>query len=228
MILYNGHMRTLLEELCSTRNRLGCIIGYLCTNRIKFTLQPYHCGCNVIIGDPDNADFCFCAHYDVVTNSVGANDNTASVVVCLEHAIEGHQNSAVVLFDQEEQLCNGRIEDMGSYVFGMDLKGSPHILVLDVCGIGDTIIGHGDYLPSDVLNHYTPPSDDYALSLNNHKASLISVLPEDQLDSHMIWRELHTVYDTPDKIQDSTMLMMVDWIYTLILSSKEIHEDQKT
>lgn len=80
----------------------------------------------------------FCAHYDAVPGSFGANDNAAAVCILIELAktlkTEGLP-ARFAFFDGEEA------QNMGSrlYVSSLDRSSLTGVINLDVCGYGDTI-----------------------------------------------------------------------------------------
>ena len=93
----------------------------------------------VKIGVPEQPCVLFCAHYDAVHGSVGANDNAAAVCMLAElaHALSARGITAeFAFFDGEE---NGRA---GSrlYVREMDKQSVTAVVNVDLCGYGDTIV----------------------------------------------------------------------------------------
>lgn len=89
------------------------------------------------------------AHYDRVEGTPGANDNSSSVFILLKH-IEylmqtDYSHNTMILFTDREELTGGRtIYDQGSCHLGSywkkNLGENYFFTVLDMCGIGDTLI----------------------------------------------------------------------------------------
>lgn len=174
------------------------------------------------------------AHYDVVSDVQGANDNGAAVAQLLTLAgrlkAEQYQGPlTIVFFDQEEQLANGWVEQMGSYALGEYLAFEGHhpdiFLVFDVTGIGDTLVvsdvpGLGPHQPilglqameiwlkhslgTFVPRMGTPPSDNYGLRRHGVQSLLLTVLPAN-LRTAGIWDRIHSSADSVESIQPSTM-----------------------
>ena len=80
----------------------------------------------------------FCAHYDAVPGSFGANDNAAAVCILIQLAqtLKKEQLPARFAFFDGEEAGN-----MGSkfYVSCLDRSSLTGVINLDVCGYGDTI-----------------------------------------------------------------------------------------
>ena len=122
----------------------------------------------------------FCAHYDAVPGSSGANDNAAAVCILLTLActLEKEGISArFAFFDGEEQGNSGS----KLYVSKMDRDSIAGVINLDVCGYGDTLVicgkGHEKkpvFQPfccreilkkyNGMLLKYLPKSDDASFS----------------------------------------------------------------
>ncbi|WP_024346027.1 M28 family peptidase [Lacrimispora indolis] len=80
----------------------------------------------------------FCAHYDAVSGSYGANDNAAAlcILIALAKALRTEGFPArFVFFDGEESGNTGSC----FYVSQMDRQAITGVINLDVCGYGDTI-----------------------------------------------------------------------------------------
>ncbi len=92
------------------------------------------------------------AHYDRVENSPGANDNSAAVFQLLSFWEEMKQekllhHTQILFTDKEELTGDMKATDQGSWMLARHLNrlGINNILflVLDMCGIGDTLVwGH--------------------------------------------------------------------------------------
>ena len=98
---------------------------------------------NFLLGSEEPAHL-FCAHYDSVPGSFGANDNAAAVCILIDLAKELKRRqipAKFAFFDGEEQ------DNAGSrrYCSLLDRKSLTAVINLDVCGYGDTIAicGHG-------------------------------------------------------------------------------------
>ena len=91
----------------------------------------------------DAPSLLFCAHYDAVPGSFGANDNAAALCILIDLAKDlkekGHP-ARFAFFDGEETGCSG------SRLYVSCLDSQDHrrqdltgVVNLDVCGFGDTI-----------------------------------------------------------------------------------------
>jgi len=89
------------------------------------------------------------AHYDRVSGSPGANDNSAAVFQMLKTAICLSQlkntGAWIIIFTDKEELKSGEgIQDQGSYSLAKKLKSwglsAASIFNFDACGTGDTFI----------------------------------------------------------------------------------------
>ncbi|OQY34712.1 MAG: hypothetical protein B6241_04005 [Spirochaetaceae bacterium 4572_59] len=89
------------------------------------------------------------AHYDRVEGTPGANDNSSSVFILLKHLEylqqTDYSHNTMILFTDKEELCGERsIYNQGSYHLGSYWKENLGVnyffTVLDMCGIGDTLI----------------------------------------------------------------------------------------
>lgn len=80
----------------------------------------------------------FCAHYDAVPGSFGANDNAASLCILIDLAKELKQRgipARFAFFDGEETGNSGS----RLYVSRADKQSISGVVNLDVCGFGDTL-----------------------------------------------------------------------------------------
>ena len=88
------------------------------------------------------------AHYDRVSGSPGANDNSAAVFQLIEAALrlqESGFSQWLIIFTDKEELAHGEtIENQGAYTLAMTLKnggiGESQYYIFDACGVGDTLI----------------------------------------------------------------------------------------
>lgn len=114
-----GLSYTLQEEEASFKNPRG-VANYL--------LTPWQ----------ETPCLLFCAHYDAVPGSFGANDNAASlcILIALAKELKSRNLPARFAFFDGEENCNA-----GSrlYAAQMDKSAVTGIINLDVCGFGDTI-----------------------------------------------------------------------------------------
>ncbi len=89
------------------------------------------------------------AHYDRVDGTPGANDNSAAVFMLLQHietlkSADYPHNTLILFTDQEELSGKSTMYDQGAYHLGkfwLENMGKNYFFaVLDMCGIGDTLI----------------------------------------------------------------------------------------
>ena len=88
------------------------------------------------------------AHYDRVSGSPGANDNSAAVFQLLGAALQLGKQGAdfwIVIFTDKEELQTGEgIQNQGSFSLAKKLRGmgltNARIFNFDACGTGDTFI----------------------------------------------------------------------------------------
>lgn len=157
ILLEEGLNFTLQEEDASMGNPRG-IRNYL--------VSPWNSG----------PSFLFCAHYDAVPGSSGANDNAAALCILIDLAKKLKEEdfpARFAFFDGEETGNAGS----RLYAASMDRSCLTGIINLDVCGYGDTlaICGKGHekktvmqpFCRKELLEKYhgqvlkyLPPSDD--------------------------------------------------------------------
>lgn len=95
---------------------------------VNYLLNPWN----------EKASLLFCAHYDSVPGSFGANDNAAALCILIDLAKKlSSENfpARFAFFDGEESGNAGS----RFYVSQMDRKAITGVVNLDVCGYGDTI-----------------------------------------------------------------------------------------
>ncbi len=103
---------------------------------------------NIIVdfsSDPEARRLLFSAHYDVVKDSPGANDNASGVAVLLGLCAHLRHVSApvrVIFFDREEAWLRTPILGLGSlgslyYVWKANLRNIAAVYNLELCGLGD-------------------------------------------------------------------------------------------
>ncbi|MCL2214647.1 MAG: M28 family metallopeptidase [Treponema sp.] len=92
--------------------------------------------------------YLLCAHYDRVSGSPGANDNSIAVFHLLKAAtllIQNNINNWIIVFTDKEELYLGeKLEDQGSFTLAKKIKswglGKARIYNFDSCGSGDVFI----------------------------------------------------------------------------------------
>ncbi|MEG0897600.1 MAG: M28 family peptidase [Ruthenibacterium sp.] len=147
----------------------------------------------VKIGDAAQPCLLFCAHYDALPGSLGANDNAAAVCILLALArtlSARGQTAEFAFFDAEE---SGR---GGSKLYVRELaKGSvTGVINLDLCGYGDTLVildkGHAKkkalrpFCGKDILQKHTaqlvkylPESDDASFRGTQLPSMSLAIVP---------------------------------------------------
>lgn len=135
----------------------------------------------------------FCAHYDAVPGSFGANDNAASLCILIELAKalrEKEIPARFAFFDGEES------GNTGSRLFAssQEMDTITGVINLDVCGYGDTIAvydrGNAKKEPirsfcskkildshNGLLVKYLPPSDESSFTGKRIPAISIAIIP---------------------------------------------------
>jgi hypothetical protein len=99
-------------------------------------------------GLPSEGELVLVAHYDRQPGTPGANDNSASVFHLLNYLARssGRASHRVVFTDGEEVFGDRQVSLQGARLLGDFWKSVhriPRVLVLDMCGIGDTfVLGH--------------------------------------------------------------------------------------
>lgn len=175
----NRHLETLaLKDPDKRRQALADVLKGEC---LAFSLQEDEPnfknprGTVNYILDPwkDSPGLLFCAHYDAVPGSFGANDNAAALCILIDLARELKEQGIpahFVFFDGEETGCSGS----KLYVSSLDKKNITGVVNLDVCGFGDTIAlcGKGNESKPALL-----PFCDKAL-LQKYNGQVLPYLPE--------------------------------------------------
>ena len=253
----------MLEQLCnhpSREFREKVIRQLLDANNLSYELQVGQqkdsLPRNLIVTFNDNPThrWIFGAHYDIDPKTLqGANDNSAAVIQLLQLAIdletEGYDGNLTICFWDLEELTDGGVSQ-GAYCFAKSLlekaqddRSAEFVLVLDVCGVGDTI-GISRSLFSEQhagrlerllrINHHpyqcfeTPLSDNDGLLRGGLKSVLAVVLPQEEIGEKpypKTWTRLHTTEDDLEHIWLQTMQMMREylrsWLQTLEDSQTE-------
>jgi hypothetical protein len=121
-------LHSLLEEL-----NLPCTVVDIAGN------------CHIFMGSA-KVTVTLVAHYDRVSGSPGANDNSAAVFQLIETAIKlKGTNGWRIIFTDGEELASGEgARDQGSYTLAKALldagRGDGQFFIFDACGTGDTLI----------------------------------------------------------------------------------------
>ena len=158
------------------------------------------------------------AHYDAVPGSPGANDNAAAVVQILAAAKRLHDqveqgvpapDITFCLWDHEEHF-GSRIMGSRTYLEA-HLQALPaKAVVFDVSGIGELYVSGRDHagVAQGLPSRQTPPSDNRILLEAGIPATLICALPPEELNQSFpsTWYTLHTPRDTPDKVEQRTLM----------------------
>jgi len=122
--------------------RLKRLIEVLKEQNILYKIQENTQAKNVVVslGKSDEPKIVIGAHYDIVDNSFGINDNTCSIAMLIS-LIKELQNKAIdkaveiVFFDREETGMHGSrlyIEENFNKI--------DYAIILDIIGVGDTLV----------------------------------------------------------------------------------------
>ena len=152
----NPQFQELLKGFCRTDcDRFSFLTTFLDWKKIPYTILDSG-GRHILISPggrkhslSDHYFKVLTAHYDRVEGTPGANDNSASVFILLKHLDLLHKadfphNSLILLTDREELAGKKNIFEQGSYQLGgfwkKELGENYLFMVLDMCGIGNTLI----------------------------------------------------------------------------------------
>lgn len=134
-------METILQSLRrlaaaeDSSSRRELLLHMLKKRNIPYRIQQEDGITNILAGnlDPYARPVMVCAHYDIVSQSSGANDNLSSVSILLHLLETGSQKILGVFLDGEET------GHTGAHLFYRLQKEIPPgaILVLDTCGFGN-------------------------------------------------------------------------------------------
>ena len=229
----------LLDTLCCGDNefRRDFIAQYLIDKDAEVGVM--RCGTteNIIVSfgstkPPNCPKVIIGAHYDVIPNTPGANDNTAACISLMklaEDLVGQERDLAIVFFDKEEPIH----QEHGSLFYGHMIAqhGHPDLaIVLDVCGVGDTLYASALLLPEDqyeMINSVvpiglkgTPHSDNLHLHNAGIQSVLLSVLPKAELFQGYpkSWGTMHTQADNPASVSAKTIKMVQDAMKEIVLS----------
>lgn len=181
-MMINRHLERLSQK--DPDSRQTALSEILLEEGLNFTLQEEDAsmgnprGIRNYLVSPWNSgpSFLFCAHYDAVPGSSGANDNAAALCILIDLAKKLKEEdfpARFAFFDGEETGNAGS----RLYATSMDRSCLTGIINLDVCGYGDTlaICGKGHekktvmqpFCRKELLEKYhgqvlkyLPPSDD--------------------------------------------------------------------
>lgn len=195
----NRHLETLAQK--DPDERRLALAGVLEKERLSYTLQqeeptPRNARGTVnylLTVGQETPGFLFCAHYDGVPGSFGANDNAAAVCILIELARtlkETGLSARFAFFDGEENGNSGS----RLYVSQLDRSLLTGVINLDVCGYGDTLVVYGKghekkpvmkpfcHKPlldkyNGTLVKYLPPSDDISFSRNKIPVLSMAMVP---------------------------------------------------
>ena len=245
-------MMEMLELLCkhpARESREKVIRHFLDANDLRYELQigQHSDGLprNLIVTFNDNPThrWIFGAHYDIDSKTLqGANDNSAAVIQLLQLAIdlgeEGYAGNLTICFWDLEELTGSGVSQ-GAYCFAKSLLETTQddgcaefVLVLDVCGVGDTIgisrslfneqhAGRFEHLLRIYHHPYqcfeTPLSDNEGLRRGGLKSVLAVVLPQEEIGEKpcpKTWARLHSIEDDIENIWPQTMQMMRGYLRT--------------
>jgi len=166
---------------------------------------------------PRSGEKLLLAHYDRVDGTPGANDNGASVLALVEYAAQRRAQTPRIVFTDGEELSGQFAADQGSFALARGWDRGLLPLVLDMTGIGDTVIlGHlaehlvkqsrGTAPPAEAsakvrraarrflaqcggVEINTPFSDDLGLLLAGVPSMQISVLPRGEAEEYKLRRK---------------------------------------
>lgn len=124
----------------SNHDRFTVIAAWLEETDIRFDVQLYETGKNIIVPEPSGKPcVIISSHFDVVPFSPGANDNGSAIAVCMD-IIERLQNTTfknfevlVCFFDQEEVGLKGSQTFVSTY----GVENVIGVLNLEMVGMGN-------------------------------------------------------------------------------------------
>lgn len=122
---------------------------------------------------PDRPSLLFCAHYDAVPGSPGANDNGAAVCILAALAKTLKEEgipARFAFFDGEENGNSGS----RLYAASMDRRLLSGVINLDVCGYGDSLVIYGKgHEKKPVFRPFCQKS-----LLSRHNGHIVKFLPK--------------------------------------------------
>jgi len=108
---------------------------------VPYEVHPYATGRNILLPSGRPHWVGISAHFDVVKNSPGANDNASSVAVCLDLIRRSqlqplhHLGVGFFFFDEEERHLKGS----AAYVAQLGIQGMAGLINLEMVGQGDRL-----------------------------------------------------------------------------------------
>ena len=140
--ILNNHIKTL---------KLNSVVIPAAGNRHIFIFPPgqkTHACADGIFPFKDMSPYMLAAHYDRVSGSPGANDNSIAVFHLLNTALilaeQGIDQWIIVFTDKEELKAGESYEDQGSYTLAAKFKSwgleKAKIFIFDVCGCGNSFV----------------------------------------------------------------------------------------
>lgn len=193
------HLETLIRK--DPDERRQALADVLSTERFSYSVQSEESSVKSPRGivnyllEPDTEvpSLLFCAHYDAVPGSYGANDNAAAICILIRLAKELKMRNIparFAFFDGEETGHTGS----KLYVSGVNPDMITGVINLDLCGYGDTIAIYGkgnekkaalapfcekNFLKkhNGQLVKYLPPSDEISFSQSGIPALSLAVVP---------------------------------------------------
>lgn len=186
-------MKTIVRSLsgCSKKERIRRLVHMLEQNGVQTVMQQDKDAVNILAGDFNDKTKLpmLCAHYDIVPESSGANDNLASVAI-LVRLLTTCRCRAVFLDGEESGHTGAKL-----FCARASRSRIECIVVLDVCGYGNCIaywIRHGRFcrffrkLTAGGMKKkyhllslpFLPESDDQVLVSLGRPLMRMSVLPE--------------------------------------------------
>lgn len=167
--------------------------------KLTFTTKYYY---NIIVDinntfNTNKDKILLTAHYDVVNNSTGANDNGSSIAILLKLIINYNNTNLpirIAFLDGEEIGGVGSKGYIDEYIKEDSLKKEITVINFDVCGCGDYIVLEDKRLNKNLLNEEIltkynikitkrlPFNDAHIFSQNNISTLCIVVLPQGDIN----------------------------------------------
>lgn len=174
------------------RMRLSRLLNTLEDYEVKYFIEENLYTKNVVIslGKQSSKKIVIGAHYDIVDNSFGINDNTCSVALLISFALELEKRNIsksvdIVFFDREETGMLGSSLYVENNHDKIDFA-----LILDIIGVGDTLIfSTKNKCLENKLNNlrlkksfFELPSDNLSFKNSNIPTGLITAVHKDDLE----------------------------------------------
>ena len=196
-----------------------------------FKAIPFKQGLNYILMPTTETRKLILAHYDRVPNVPGANDNGAAIAELLTASLDWKPDSGtmIALVDLEEPSKHGMA--VGSKALADQLAADKikpeHVIVLDVCGIGDRLAFSSNRQPTrqlaqliqdkaseigyEMIPMSMPASDNLSFP---GSALVIAAARNEGRQRH--WSRIHTRNDNMESIQPQAIEMMQKFIKSLL------------